>query len=210
MVGDHMGIRGAVGPSLLLPNSAGLSFDWPCLRYAFCFALTKSGEAIHCDYPLLRQEMPVIRAAVAQCGSVYNDNKATLARMRAYVNEATSGDQKASLIVFPEAFIGGALAILHLPRILTRVHAGYPKFQTFGVSVGTRSDTGRREFAKYYHNAISVPGPEITEVEAIAREHDIFIVTGFIERQGGTLYCVAGFFSPIDGLLYRRRKVRHY
>lgn len=87
------------------------------------------------------------------------------------------------------------------------VHAGYPKFRTFGASVGTRSDEGRKQFVEYHKAAITVPGPEISAVEQIARDSSIFIVTGFIEKQHGTLYCAAGFFSPTDGFLYRRRKV---
>jgi predicted amidohydrolase len=89
---------------------------------------------------------------------------------------------------------------------------GYPKFSTFGVSVGTRTLEGRQEFVQYYKNAISTePGsPEISEIESIAKEFNIFIVTGFIEKDNGTLYCSVGFFSPIEGLLYKRRKVRLY
>lgn len=49
------------------------------------------------------------------------------------------------------------------------------------------------------------------EIEEIAREMKIFIVTGFIERDdtngGGTLYCSVAFVSPDHGLLYSRRKV---
>lgn len=87
------------------------------------------------------------------------------------------------------------------------IPSGYPKFSTFGATVGSRSMQGRKEFVNYYKNAISVPGPEITEIETISREEKIFIVTGFIEKDNGTLYCSVGFFHPEKGLLYKRRKV---
>ena len=85
--------------------------------------------------------------------------------------------------------------------------SGYPKFSNFGASVGTRSQEGRQEYVQYHKNAITVPGPEIDRIAEIAKELDIFIVTGFIEQTPGTLYCSVGFFHPKDGLLYRRRKV---
>jgi predicted amidohydrolase len=59
---------------------------------------------------------------------------------------------------------------------------------------------------QYYKNAITVPGPEIDRIAEIAKELDIFIVTGFIEQTPGTLYCSVGFFHPKNGFLYRRRK----
>lgn len=45
------------------------------------------------------------------------------------------------------------------------------------------------------------------QIEAIAKELDIFIVSGVIEKEGGTLYCSVAFFSPSEGLVYSRRKV---
>lgn len=92
------------------------------------------------------------------------------------------------------------------PKLL-RCALGYPKFSTFGASIGTRSDAGRREFVDYFKQAIECPGPATRHIEEIAHDCNIFIVTGFIERDGGTLYCSVGFFSPESGLVYKRRKV---
>lgn len=87
---------------------------------------------------------------------------------------------------------------------------GYPKFSSFGAVVGTRSDAGRDEFLAYHNAAIHVPGPATDRVAEIAREHGVFIVSGLIEKEGGTLYCSVGFWSPSDGLVYKRRKVRAF
>lgn len=84
---------------------------------------------------------------------------------------------------------------------------GYPKFSTFGVRVGARSDSGRQEYVQYHKNSISTSGDEMKQIEAIARELEIFIVSGFIEKEGGTLYCSVGFVDPKKGLVYSRRKV---
>lgn len=85
---------------------------------------------------------------------------------------------------------------------------GYPKFSSFGAVVGTRSDAGRDDFLLYHKAAVTVPGPATDRIAEIARESGVFIVSGVIEKDGGTLYCSCVFVSPKDGLVYKRRKVR--
>ncbi|KAF2849170.1 carbon-nitrogen hydrolase [Plenodomus tracheiphilus IPT5] len=45
------------------------------------------------------------------------------------------------------------------------------------------------------------------ELERIARETGVFIVTGLVEKSGGTLYCGVVFVCPRLGVLGKRRKV---
>lgn len=45
------------------------------------------------------------------------------------------------------------------------------------------------------------------ELERIARETGVFIVTGLIERAGGSLYCSAVYVCPQQGIIGKRRKV---
>lgn len=45
------------------------------------------------------------------------------------------------------------------------------------------------------------------ELERIARETGVFIVTGLVERCGGTLYCAVLYVCPREGVLGKRRKV---
>lgn len=54
--------------------------------------------------------MPSIVASVAQCGSVYNNTPVTLFKMRILAKTAKERDSS-QLVVFPEAFIGGKLAL---------------------------------------------------------------------------------------------------
>lgn len=84
---------------------------------------------------------------------------------------------------------------------------GYPKGLNFGCVVGERDPAGREDFLAYTKSAISVPGPAITRVEEIARQYDIFIVSGVIEKEGGTLYCTAIWVHPEHGLVGKRRKL---
>lgn len=78
---------------------------------------------------------------------------------------------------------------------------------TFGVVVGERSAAGRDEFLRYHQAAIELPSPELAQIETIAREVDIFLVVGVIERDGGTLYCTAIFVDPVEGFVAKHRKL---
>lgn len=45
------------------------------------------------------------------------------------------------------------------------------------------------------------------ELERIARETGVFLVTGCIEKAGGSLYCSAVYVCPKMGMIGKRRKV---
>jgi predicted amidohydrolase len=78
---------------------------------------------------------------------------------------------------------------------------------TFGAVVGERSAAGRDEFVRYHAAAIEVPSsPAVARLEAIAKETNIFLVVGVIERDNGTLYCTAVFVSP-QGYVGKHRKL---
>lgn len=128
------------------------------------------------------------RVAVVQAASVLFDTPATLDKMRRFLAEAAG--QGARLAVFPEAFVGG-----------------YPKGIDFGARVGSRSPEGREWFRRYYDSAIAVPGPETAFIGELAAVHQMQVVVGVIERDGGTLYCTVLFFSSDGTLLAKHRKL---
>jgi nitrilase len=132
--------------------------------------------------------MSLIRVAVAQVGSVLFDTAATLRRVEELCRSAA--EQKARLIVFPEALLGG-----------------YPKGLTFGASVGRRSDTGRDLFLRYWEGAIVCPGPETAALSKLALQLRLHLVIGVVERYGGTLYCSSLLFSPQGGMIAKHRKL---
>jgi predicted amidohydrolase len=45
------------------------------------------------------------------------------------------------------------------------------------------------------------------ELERVARETQVFLVVGCVERAGGTLYCSVVYVCPREGCLGKRRKV---
>ncbi|MFG1211025.1 carbon-nitrogen hydrolase family protein [Xanthobacter flavus] len=131
--------------------------------------------------------MPRIKVAAVQAATIPFDGSAATQRTVALIAEAAALGAK--IAVFPEAFIGG-----------------YPKGLDFGCSVGRRTAEGRADFVRYVRGAITVPGPEVDQLAAACAEHDIHVVVGVIERDGGTLHCTVLYLGP-DGLLGKHRKV---
>lgn len=96
----------------------------------------------------------------------------------------------AQLAVFPEAFLGG-----------------YPKGVDFGARVGSRDAAGRELFRRYFEAACEKDGEDFACVRGSIAEAGITVVTGLIERLGGTLYCVAATIGPDGALLNWHRKL---
>jgi nitrilase len=152
-----------------------------------------------------------LRLAVAQSYTL-TTTSATLSALEKTARKAQS--QSVDLILFPEAYLGG-----------------YPRNATFGAAVGGRKDEGREQFLHYFKDAVDlgdtpegagsswvdkeleVPKNGIRgdgtreELERIARETGVFIVTGCVERCGGTLYCAVLYVCPRLGVVGKRRKV---
>jgi len=84
---------------------------------------------------------------------------------------------------------------------------GYPKYSTFGTTVGSRSAEGRDEFLRYHAAAIEIPSPAIARIESLSKAIQLFLVIGVIEKEGGTLYCTVIFVDPECGLVGKHRKL---
>ena len=131
--------------------------------------------------------MTTFTAAVVQAAPVGFDVERGLDKIADLARQTSEGD--AQLAVFPETFL-----------------PGYPRGITFGLSVGDRSVDGRDHFRRYFEASVEVPGPAVDRLAGIAAENSLHIVIGVLERDGGTLYCTALFFSP-HGYLGKHRKL---
>lgn len=144
-----------------------------------------------------------LRLAVAQPQTLATMQE-TIDHLAVMVRSAAANE--VDLIVFPEAYLGR-----------------YPRTISFGVKVGTRAnDVGRNQYLQYFKDAADLGDTPRGEgekwvrkelggagedgkkrgdgtreqLEKIANETGVFIVTGVIERSGGTLYCAVLYICP--------------
>ncbi|NRB49638.1 MAG: carbon-nitrogen hydrolase family protein [Saprospiraceae bacterium] len=131
------------------------------------------------------------KIAVVQAGSVLFDKAACIEKVAKMTAEAAEAG--AQLVLFPEAFI-----------------PAYPRGMSFGTVVGSREDWGRDHWQAYWENAVEMPGEDVENLGAIARESAIYLVIGVVERDTshGTLYCSILYFAPDGTLLHRHRKLK--
>ena len=132
--------------------------------------------------------MTRVNAAVVQAAPVAFYVDATVAKVERFTRDAAAGG--AELVVFPEAFV-----------------SCYPRGITFGATIGSRTAEGRAWFRRYWESSIDVPVPVVEQLGAIAGECRVHLVTGVIERDGGTLYCTAVFLGPDGAFLGKHRKL---
>jgi nitrilase len=131
--------------------------------------------------------MTSFRAAVVQAAAAGFDLEAGLVKVARLTRQASEGG--VALAVFPEAFL-----------------PAYPRGITFGTVVGDRTAEGRDHFRRYWEASVDVPGPAVDRLAGIASENSLHLVIGVVERDGGTLYCTALFFSP-ERYLGKHRKL---
>uniref|UniRef100_A0AC35U9J0 CN hydrolase domain-containing protein n=1 Tax=Rhabditophanes sp. KR3021 TaxID=114890 RepID=A0AC35U9J0_9BILA len=130
----------------------------------------------------------VVKVALVQDGTIIYDTPATLIKVEELVKKAASNG--AQLVLFPESFVGG-----------------YPKGLNFGVSLGSRTEEGRSEFARYFSASIAYDSEQSETLAKIALQYKIYLVIGVVERDGATLYCSVFYYGPDGAKLGKHRKL---
>ena len=134
-----------------------------------------------------------VRVAVIQASPVGLDREETTAKACQLIEEA--GRRGAELAVLPEVLI-----------------PGYPRGMGFGTVIGSRSDAGRKTYARYWENSVEVPGDVTEAVGAACARAGLFAVIGVSERdsihRGSTLYNTLLYFGPDGSLLGKHRKLK--
>ena len=132
-----------------------------------------------------------VKVAVVQDAPVFFDKGKTLQKVENITKQYAK--QGCDLIVFPESFV-----------------PGYPRGFSFGATIGSRTDEGRQYYADYYNNSIDLESDDLTRLETLSKEQNIYIVIGVTEKQqtNGSLYCSMLYLSPTNGLLGVHRKIK--
>lgn len=134
-----------------------------------------------------------VTVAVVQPGAVFFDVERGVEEACSWIEKA--GHAGASLVVLPEAYVGG-----------------YPWGLSFGTAVGGRTEAGRDTFARYQAHAIEAPSVHTQALGAAAKTAGAYVAVGVIERDstysGGTLFCTILYFGPDGELLGKHRKLK--
>jgi nitrilase len=132
-----------------------------------------------------------VTVACVQAEPAILDRAATLDKL-----ERLTGDAKArgaDLVVFPETFVP-----VYPSSVWARHFAGWA------------DPRAKAAFARLAHEALAVPGPDADRLGAIAREHEVWLVTGVNEvdpRRPGTLYNSLLYHGPDGALIQHHRKL---
>ena len=136
--------------------------------------------------------MDRINVAVAQVASVFVDKAASIAKAADAIAEA--GRQGADLVLLPEALI-----------------PGYPRGFSYGAYVGSRSQAGREDFARFWQASMTVNDAETRPLREAAQAAGLYAVVGISERSdagnGGTLYNSMLYLGPAGEILGVHRKL---
>jgi nitrilase len=132
-----------------------------------------------------------VTVACVQAEPVIFDRDATVEKLAGLAAEVAR--QGARLAVFPEAFI-----------------PAYPSSSWAKALAGWDDDGARDAFALLAREAVEIPGETERRLGEIAREHELWLVTGVTERdpaKPGTLYNTLLYHDPDGRLALKHRKL---
>jgi len=132
-------------------------------------------------------KQPLVRVAAVQAAPVFLNRAATIAKAAGLMSQAAANG--AQLVVFPESFI-----------------PCYPVWLWAG-----RADVEPDAFARFYANAVDVPGADTACLSEAARTTGVALAIGVTEREStysrGTLYNTLLVFDASGELVLHRRKL---
>jgi nitrilase len=132
-----------------------------------------------------------VRVACVQAEPVILDRERTLDKLAVLTAEAKAGG--AGLVVFPETFV-----------------PAYPSSAWAKFLAGWADPRAKAAFAQLARESMEVPGPDCDRLGEIAREHEVWLVTGVSERdpeRPGTLYNALLYHGPDGQLALHHRKL---
>jgi nitrilase len=132
-----------------------------------------------------------VTVACVQAEPVILDRDATIEKLGGLAAEAVS--KGAKLLVFPEAFV-----------------PAYPSSVWARALAGWAEPGAKEAFALLARESLEIPGDAADRLGEIARENDVWLVTGVTERdpeRPGTLYNTLLYHAPDGSLALKHRKL---
>jgi nitrilase len=132
-----------------------------------------------------------VTVACAQLEPVIFDRDATIEKLAAAAAEIAA--KSARLAVFPEAFV-----------------PAYPSSTWAKALAGWAEEGAKEAFALLARESVEIPGPAERRLGEIARENELWLVTGVTERdpaRPGTLYNTLLYHGPDGELALKHRKL---
>jgi nitrilase len=132
-----------------------------------------------------------VTVACVQAEPAVLDREETLERIATLTAEAAR--ERAELVVFPETFV-----------------SVYPSSAWAKALAGWEDPGAKAAFAALVRSAVEVPGPAADRLGEIAREHQVWLVTGVNEvdpGRNGTVYNALLYHAPDGSLALKHRKL---
>ena len=134
-----------------------------------------------------------LRLALAQISPVWLDKKGTIAKIKDTIQIAAK--ENAELLIFGEGFL-----------------PGYPFWLAYTDGASWNLKINKEIHAHYMHNAIQVEKGDLDSICHLAREHELAIYLGIIERAtdrgGHSLYCSLVFIDNKGEIKSVHRKLQ--
>ncbi|MDH6267223.1 nitrilase [Rhizobium sp. SG_E_25_P2] len=128
--------------------------------------------------------MKPIKAAAVQAAPVFLNLDASITKAEKIVAEAASNGAK--LVAFPETWL-----------------PGYPWFIWLGAPA-----EGMKFIPTYHENSMELHSPEMKRLQKIAAKHEVTLVMGYSERDGGSRYMSQVIIGEEGEILLNRRKLK--
>ena len=132
-----------------------------------------------------------VTVACVQAEPVILDRDRTIEKLAKLAHEAAANG--AQLLVFPEAFI-----------------PAYPSSVWARALAGWADDDAKAAYALLARGSLEIPGEAADRLGEIAREHEVWLVTGVTERdpeRPGTLFNTLLYHAPDGSLALKHRKL---
>jgi aliphatic nitrilase len=127
---------------------------------------------------------PKLRVAAIQAAPVFLDLDATLDKAVRLIEEAAA--DHANLIAFPETWV-----------------PGYPWFAWLDSPAW-----GMQYIQRYHDNSLVIGSPEFERITRAARDNAIWVVLGYSEKSGGSLYMGQAIIDDNGNVIATRRKLK--